>query len=96
MLAVYLRLPLSHAQTEKNIIVVRGGVVAEERKDKCVWSGSVRHSISGRAGLGAWGFAGAARPCRPHSGYGAHVVGYPVGLGLAFVQLRGAVVQAQN
>ena len=54
-LAVYLKLPpLSHAQTEKNIIVVRGGVVAEE-KEKCVWNGSVRHSISGRAGLGAWG-----------------------------------------
>ena len=53
MFAVYLRLPLSHAQTEKNIMVVRGGVVAEERKEKCVWSGSVRHSISGRAGLGA-------------------------------------------
>ena len=60
-LAVYLKLPpLSHAQTEKNIIVVRGGVVAEE-KEKCVWNGSVRHSISGRAGLGAWGVAGAAR-----------------------------------
>ena len=96
MLAVYLRLLLSHAQTEKNIIVVRGGVVAEERKEKCVWSGSVRHSISGRAGLGAWGFEGAARLRRPHSGYGAHVAGYSMELGLAFVQLRGAVVRAQN
>ena len=96
MLAVYLGLPLSHAQTEKNIIVVRGGVVAEERKEKCVWSGSVRHSISGRAGLGAWGFEGAAQLCRPHSGYGAHVAGYSMELGLSFVLLRGAVVRAQN
>lgn len=96
MLTVYLRLPLSHARTEKNIIVVRGGVVAEERKEKYVWSGSVRHSISGRAGLGAWGFAGAARLRRPHSGYGAHAAGYSLESGLAFVLLHRAVVQAQN
>ena len=33
-LAVYLKLPLSHAQTEKNIIVVRGGVLVWWQKKK--------------------------------------------------------------
>ena len=42
------------------------------------------------------GFEGAAQLCRLHSGYGAHVAGYSMELGLAFVLLRGAVVRAQN